>query len=945
MPSEPVDWEDFYARYRQPHFIPGFEVREQLGSGSFGVVYKARRLSIEKDYAIKFLKPENTEDRATIARELDSLRSLAQLDHPHLVSIEDTGWVGRIPYVVMGYAGRETLRDRIAEGPSNRRELVTIFTQAGRGVLALHEHGIVHFDLKPANIFVRGEVARVGDYGLSRLCGSSARPLSLVRGTPYYMAPELLQRAGDRRSDIYSLGVILYECLLGRLPFTGQSDWEVLRKHESEAPEVPESLDARHREVLQRCLEKDPERRYESVCDLLHALGAPAAIGESIAIAPPSSEADIEPSVVTPPEAHPQTRPHQSTVGTGVRTPTSEQIAAIDSAPGPLRIVAGPGTGKTYALTERIRHFVEETSFEPGRILAVTFTVKAKDVMRRRLRDSLGARAGKITVRTLHSLALTITRRAPADAGLPIGFAIETSQRRQLELLLKTLDRLRLDPAFPRELLDPSTAERSIAHLKHSEPMRILDPDGSPEVRLCTEYDNRLRAHDVVTFDDLGVAALRVLRARPELLETLRLLHAAIFVDEFQDLNTTQFLLIRQLAEAHQIISVIGDDDQCVYAWRGADPDFLREFADYFPETRTLHLSANYRSTALLVQASQTLIDHNQIRIPKSMVSASSEAGARIRISRYDGAAQEVTRVLDQVAQLLERGIPAREVAVLARNNDLVQQFVVAARPRGVPLHAENPLRSSNGAKLLDLLRTVRDGPGDRFFQACVNLGERRLPPSEFRKRTVGLDVAPQDVEGILYRIAEDAPLEEPRIGALRRFLGTLQDARRSLESTSPRAVLEHLLDELRFPAPALGEAESGSVHDVVDVLRAVALQYSDEAGREPWAQFIGELEELSLDVFRTEEAVTVTTAHRSKGLEFDHVFILGVQGDKFPNFRFAAVDTTQLEEERRLFYVAMTRARKHLHVSNHALHACTDLPIGQRDGFIPEIPPDLMER
>jgi tRNA A-37 threonylcarbamoyl transferase component Bud32 len=289
-PTSPrVDWESFYRNYRKPGYLPGFEIVNKLGGGMFGMVFKARKESIGKDYAIKFLKVDDDTVRDAVARELQTVEFFAQIDHPNLVSIEDKGIVDGIPYLVMSYAGQETLQKRMQQGKLSRDEALRIFVQAARGVQALHDHSLVHFDLKPANIFLKGDVARVGDYGLSKLVSESRNSLSFGRGTPYYMAPEMLQRRGDARSDIYSLGVLLFECLYGDVPFRGDSEWEVLRKHEvAEVPFPPETL-PEDRAILARCLAKKPEDRFASVADLLRALQAPVGLGESMLLRPGQS--------------------------------------------------------------------------------------------------------------------------------------------------------------------------------------------------------------------------------------------------------------------------------------------------------------------------------------------------------------------------------------------------------------------------------------------------------------------------------------------------------------------------------------------------------------------------------------------------------------------------------------------------------------------------------
>jgi tRNA A-37 threonylcarbamoyl transferase component Bud32 len=264
--------------------VSGFEITSKLGGGMSGLVFRARKQSIGKDYAIKFLQVDDSEVRRAVLAELEQVQYFAQIDHPNLVSIEDRGEVDGIPFLVMSFAGTETLRDRMPAGgklpgPAERDELLRWFLQCCRGLGALHERSLVHFDIKPANVFLKGAVARLGDYGLSKLITHSRGSLSMGRGTPYYMAPEMLQRRGDHRSDIYSLGVMLYEMLCGKVPFTGDSEWEVLKQHEQKAPDLPSHLSALERAVLQRCLQKDPAARYQSVLDVIAAFGAKAGVG------------------------------------------------------------------------------------------------------------------------------------------------------------------------------------------------------------------------------------------------------------------------------------------------------------------------------------------------------------------------------------------------------------------------------------------------------------------------------------------------------------------------------------------------------------------------------------------------------------------------------------------------------------------------------------------
>ncbi|MBL8860907.1 MAG: serine/threonine protein kinase [Planctomycetes bacterium] len=276
-----MDWETFYARFREPGFVPGFEIGNRLGGGAFGEVYKARKASIGKSYAIKFLKVDGDAARDAAMRELEQVRHFASLDHPNLVSIEDLGVAGGVPYLVMGYAGEETLAKKLKQGALDEPTALLYFVQVARGVLALHDRRLVHFDLKPGNVFLKGDVARVGDYGLSKMLADGRSTLSFGRGTPQYMAPEMLKNRADHRADIYSLGVILYECLSGRLPYEPAVPGAFHVREDDLPPPFPPEFPARWQPVVARCLRLAPEDRFANVAELLAALGHSARVGDS----------------------------------------------------------------------------------------------------------------------------------------------------------------------------------------------------------------------------------------------------------------------------------------------------------------------------------------------------------------------------------------------------------------------------------------------------------------------------------------------------------------------------------------------------------------------------------------------------------------------------------------------------------------------------------------
>ena len=312
-----MDWEAFYNSFRKPGFIPGYEIQNRLGGGAFGDVYKARKTSIGKAYAIKFLKLEDDAQRDAVERELAQVRHFAAIDHPNLVTIEDLGSVLDVPYLVMGYAGEDTLARRLKGGALPLDEALLVFTQAARGVLALHDRRLVHFDLKPSNIFLKGDVARVGDYGLSKLLEGGRMTLSIGRGTPQYMAPEILRSRADHRADIYSLGVILFESLTGELPYKGDGGGLVIRE-EDDPPVFPDGCQAPPvvRDAVCRALRLDPADRFADVGELLDAIGQTARPGDSVTFIP-GVEGEAQ-SAPTPASSDPPSKPQSSRLAAAI---------------------------------------------------------------------------------------------------------------------------------------------------------------------------------------------------------------------------------------------------------------------------------------------------------------------------------------------------------------------------------------------------------------------------------------------------------------------------------------------------------------------------------------------------------------------------------------------------------------------------------------------------
>jgi serine/threonine-protein kinase len=361
-----IDWESFYNSFRRPDFIPGYEIQNHLGGGAFGEVYKAKKSSIGKAFAIKFLRLDDAAQKDAIEYELEQVRLCASIDHPNLVTIEDMGVVMGVPYLIMGYAGEDTLARRLKRRDLDRASALRYFVQASRGVLALHDRRLAHFDLKPSNVFLNGDVARVGDYGLAKLLIEGRQTLSFGRGTPHYMAPEMLRNRADHRADLYSLGVILFESLCFTLPFASDTQSGILIREDDRPPPFPDDFPGSVRAVVERCLRLDPADRFGSVHELLEALGQTARRGDSVRLPwEGASERPFErerPAAAAPVETPPGTEPPAATRRAGEELRT----AAAELARGAALVARGVWDGVVERVSNRPAGANEEPAAAPG---------------------------------------------------------------------------------------------------------------------------------------------------------------------------------------------------------------------------------------------------------------------------------------------------------------------------------------------------------------------------------------------------------------------------------------------------------------------------------------------------------------------------------------------------------------------------------------------------
>jgi DNA helicase II / ATP-dependent DNA helicase PcrA len=650
-----------------------------------------------------------------------------------------------------------------------------------------------------------------------------------------------------------------------------------------------------------------------------------------------------------------------------------QQREAVVHTGSPLLIVAGAGSGKTRVLTARIAYLLAHREVQPGEILAITFTNKAAGEMRERVAALVGRRAHAMWVSTFHSMCVRILRREAKTLGFTTSFSIydQADSQRLMTLVSRDLD---LDPKrFParslaaqvsnlkNELVDPETwAAKASGHMD-----KIV-------AEVYALYQRRLKEANALDFDDLIMTTVNLLQAFPAVAEHYRRRFRHVLVDEYQDTNHAQYVLVRELSAGDDGLStvdgdvireasavppaelcVVGDADQSIYAFRGANIRNILEFERDFPSARTILLEQNYRSTQTILSAANAVIAQNPSRKPKNLW---SDAGAGAKITGYvaDNEHDEAAWVAGEVDRLSDKeSVVPGDIAVFYRTNAQSRVFEEVFIRVGLPYKVVGGVRFYERKEVKDLLAYLRSllNPADLVsLRRIINTPRRGIG-----ERAEACVEALSSRDRISYaealERADQAPGINPRsLSAIRDFLSLMSELRAvAAGDNGPAAVMEAVLDRTGYLAE-LEASEDMQDESRVDNLRelvAVAQEFEENQGGDLGAF----LEHVALvsDADSIPDAegggmVTLMTIHTAKGLEFPVVFLTGLEDGVFPHLRTLG-DNVELEEERRLAYVGITRAKQRLHVSRAMMRSAWGQPsYNPPSRFLDEVPPDLID-
>jgi ATP-dependent DNA helicase Rep (EC 3.6.1.-) len=602
------------------------------------------------------------------------------------------------------------------------------------------------------------------------------------------------------------------------------------------------------------------------------------------------------------------------------------QREAVHYIGGPLLVLAGAGSGKTSVITRKIAWMVQDAGIEARRIAAVTFTNKAAREMKERVSQLLGKQEGRgLTVSTFHTLGLSIIRRERKHLGLKSGFSLfddQDSKALLRDLMLQNdedTDQLNeVQHRISNWKNDMLTPDQALAEAQL--PQDIL------AARAYEAYDRHLRAYNAVDFDDLILLPVQLFSSHPDVLERWQRRIQYLLVDEYQDTNLSQYRLVRLLVGHRSGLTVVGDDDQSIYAWRGARPENLAQLQTDFPSLKVVKLEQNYRSTSRILKAANTLIANNPHVFEKTLWSEMGY-GDPIRVihTRNDDAEAEriATEILDR--HLRER-IGFRDFAVLYRGNHQARLIEMKLQHYQVPYKLSGGTSFFARAEIKDLMsyfKVLINRNDDNAFLRIINLPRREIGPSTLHRLgeyASGREVSLFDACG---ELGLEQVLPAQAVERLRRFCDLIDRLYQRCRDGDPIAAIHELMDEIDYPgwirqnasSDVVAEKRMQNVYFLIESLQSTLerLQEEDEgAGIE---DAIARL--VLLDMLNRQEEeddsdrVQLMTLHASKGLEFPHVFLLGMEEELLPHRNSIEMDT--IEEERRLAYVGITRAQKTL--------------------------------
>ena len=630
-----------------------------------------------------------------------------------------------------------------------------------------------------------------------------------------------------------------------------------------------------------------------------------------------------------------------------------QQYQAVCHYGGPLLILAGAGSGKTRVLTHRVAWLIEEKNVNPWNIMAITFTNKAAGEMRDRVEAMLGGALGGVWVATFHSTCVRILRRYIDRIGFENNFTIYDSED-QKSVIKEICKRLQIDTKLYRERF--FMAEISAAKDEMLSPVDYaLKAQGDQRMQkvaeVYKEYQRQLFDNNALDFDDLICRTVELFQSCPEVLEQYQERFRFIMVDEYQDTNTAQFKLVSLLAAKYRNLCVVGDDDQSIYRFRGANIGNILNFEQFFPDAEVIRLEQNYRSTQNILNAANAVISHNKGRKEKTLWTDNGE-GEKIRFRQFMNSFEEAEYVAGIISQKVGAGKwKYGDCAILYRTNAQSRMFEEKFLYANVPYKIVGGVNFYSRKEIKDViayLKTIANGKDDLAVRRIINVPKRGIGATTIsRVQDYATEHGASFYDAL--RVAETIPGIGKSVAKLQAFVQMIQVLRTKQEFYKVKSLIEDILEQTGYMKELQAEGTDEALDRManVDELLNKAALY-DEKTENPTLD--GFLEEVALvaDIDNLEEDadhVVMMTLHSAKGLEFPVVFMVGMEDGVFPSYiSISSEDESELEEERRLCYVGITRARTNLFLTSAKQRMVRgEIHYNRVSRFVDDIPEEFM--
>ncbi|MFG1736170.1 DNA helicase PcrA [Paenibacillus sp. 843] len=645
---------------------------------------------------------------------------------------------------------------------------------------------------------------------------------------------------------------------------------------------------------------------------------------------------------------------HSIDIHDAVRRLNPQQRQAVEATDGPLLIMAGAGSGKTRVLTHRIAYLIATRKAAPWSILAITFTNKAAREMQERVSKLVGREGQDIWVSTFHSMCVRILRKDIERIGFTSNFSILDSTD-QLSVIRNVMKQHNIDP----KKFEPKAIQAAMSAAKNEliSPQQYEQKAGdyfeSLVAKVYTEYQKRLKSNNSLDFDDLIMTTIQLFKEVPEVLDFYQRKFQYVHVDEYQDTNRAQYMLCRMLADSHHRICVVGDSDQSIYRWRGADITNILNFEQDYPEARTILLEQNYRSTANILNAANNVIGLNTGRKPKNLWTEQGE-GPKIKVFRGDTEHDEGYFVTSEISKSVTAGKSYQDHAILYRTNAqsrVIEEILIKS---DIPYQIVGGIKFYDRKEIKDLLaylRLISNPDDDISLTRIINVPKRSIGDTTVAKLAAAAAERGISIFRVL-EIVDDLGFAGRTRNALVGFYDMIAALSRMVEFLSVTELTEKILEmsEYRLELQNENTIESRSRLENIDEFLSVTQEFEKNNEDKSLISFltdlalIADIDSMNDDEEDRDDAVVLMTMHSAKGLEFPVVFIIGMEEGVFPHSR-AFMDNEELEEERRLAYVGITRAEKQLFLScarMRTLFGRTTANMPSR--FLEEIPEELKE-